>query len=537
MIQKIIKTFDCGCEWEIAINEEGTVVGVNYEPNKAPLNCPKVWELLATGKTKGVFQLETPLGQSTSKQCRPCSLEELSDVISVIRPGAGDAELDGKTLKKRYIDRKNGEEDPVPPHPLLKEILQDTQGIFLYQEQAMEASKALAGFSGVEADLLRKACGKKIPKLMAELKEKFISGCQTKSGLSKKEAEDLFSILEAGQRYSFNASHGVSYAKDAYVYTAYVKAHFPRMFFLSELEFARSTIKSTVTEARGEIIDDARNFNVEIKGPDLRLRNTKFELIGTTIHYGLCRIKGVGESKFEGLLDCIGDRRIQDMTWNELMYCLDGIASDAANNLIKAGALDFTHLTRSKMLFTLGIFRKLTSKQKEFVKDHPDMLEAINWMLQQPTGRGQMCANTRSVTKLISLKTELENPPVSFRESKARIFRWETELLGSSFTCTEVDGEEIGNCTCEEYLQNTKLDKYLIAGIITKVKKYITKGKQPGQEMAFVEFKDGTQKIDAVMFPGQWIDYQRVAYPGNKCLFTGERGKNSSFIIKKVAQL
>ncbi|MBP9778968.1 MAG: hypothetical protein KBD25_07295, partial [Rickettsiaceae bacterium] len=143
-IQKQLKRFSCGCEWEVAI-QDGEIVGVNYEPENANIHCPKVWELICSGLTKGIFQLETPLGQTTAKACHPYGVEELSDVNAIVRPGCGDAELDGKTLKQRYIDRKNGLENPEPLHPKLGNLLESTQNIGVYQESYLTISRELAG--------------------------------------------------------------------------------------------------------------------------------------------------------------------------------------------------------------------------------------------------------------------------------------------------------------------------------------------------------------------------------------------------------
>lgn len=526
-MEKRLHKFSCGCEWEVAV-ENGEMVGINYEPERAPLFCPKVWELIATGLTKGIFQLETPLGQSTAYKCKPYGIEELSDLISIIRPGTSEAELDGKNLKQRYIDRKNGLEEPDPPHPALKEILEVSYGIFITQEQAMQASKIIAGFDGVKADLLRKAAGKKSVSLMAQMKKEFIEGAIKTKVVSEEDAEKIFAIIEASQRYSFNKSHGVSYSLNAYYFSAYPKAHFPRVFFLSELVHAKTI------EDIGEVIDDARNFNIDIESPSLLEKNIEFELKGRKIHYGLSRVKGVGNSKLERLLTALDNLDINK--WSNLLYALSETSSDAAENLIKVGALDYTLLTRAKMLHELNCFLQLNAKQKKYILDFDSLEECLVGMINMGTGKGKPCFNSRSIDKMERLLQQLKNPATSFIDSKARIFEWEMNLLGFAFTCSEVD-EELSNCTCEEFIEGKDLKEYKIAGSIVRVKTIITKGKQPGQEMAFVELKDSTQKLSTVAFPSIWIENKHRLFEGNKVMIIGEKGKQSSLILKRVLQI
>lgn len=661
IVEYQLKKFDCGCEWRVAI-KDGEIIGVDYEPEKAPLNCQKVWNLLASGKTKGVFQLETPLGQSTSKKCMPYGVEELSDVISAIRPGTGDALLDGKNLKQRYIDRKNGREEPDPPHPLLREVLEGSQGIFLYQEQAMLASQVIAGFTGEEANKLRKAAGKKLPELMAKIKTEFVERAEKLGKVSKEEAELVFSIIEASQRYSFNKcltpdtevktnhgikilydvqvgdqvmtptgwanvvdkintgeqvvyrvdletksidctihhkfmcedgkvrplyeivdwayriqtknglesitnirilaikptldieidneshvyyangiatsnSHSVAYALNGIYFSAYPKAHFPRAFFLAELEYSKASLKESIMVERGKIIDDARYFGVEVEKPDLRLMNASFLLKGRKIYYGLAKIKGVGDAKFSKLAQALDGKNVADLKWLELMYYLSKTSSDAAKNLICAGAVDFTRVTRSRMVFELGIFKQLSDTQKQFILNIGNLKEGLEELTKLTPAKNTPILTKTGLNKVVKILDQYESPPTTLRETKQKIFNWELELLGSAFTCTEIDDEDLGNCTCEEFIEQKKLDEYKITGIISSVKTYITKGKQPGQEMAFVDFNDGGIKINSVVFPDTWTEYKHRLFEGNKAVFVGSRGKDNSFVIKRVLQI
>lgn len=531
-VHKYLKTFDCGCQWEVA-EKDGEIIAVNYEPEQANIRCPKIWGLISTGLTKGVFQLETPLGQNAAYQCKPIDEEELSDVISIIRPGVGDAEMDGKTLKRHYIDRKNGRDTVVPIHPSLSEILKDGYGLGLYQEDYMKIATELAGFNGGESYALLKACAKKLPELMAKFKDKFIQGCMNHARLSQEEAEVIFSIIEAGQRYSFNKSHSVAYSLNALYYSAYPKAHFPRAFFLSELEFAKTT------EDIGAVIDDALNFKVKIVKPDLRLKNASFLLENGIIHFGLGRIKSVGESKLEKLMGVLPEDL--NCGWNEMMWYLSCTSSDAAEGLISSGAIDFIGKTRTKMLYESSKFNKLNKPIQQAVKEHSGtFLEALEEVYRMGKGKGKLCTTITTLVKIEKIIGQLKNPPFSMIDPKSKLFDWENKYLGFAFTCSEVDGGDAANCTCEEFLENKTLDEYRVAVTINNVKLYTTKGKDSGREMAFIELKDKTQKLSAVVFPDIWLEFRSKLFQGNKVLATGTRGdkgRESSLLIKRVQQI
>lgn len=650
----MLKKFDCGCEWEVAI-ENDNIIAINYEPEKAPLDCPKTWQTIASGLTKGIFQLETPLGQSTAKACKPTNIEDLSDLNAIVRPGTGDAVLDGKTLKQHYIDRKNGLEEPTPLHPSLGNLLESTQNIGVYQESYMCVSKMVAGFSSEDSVAFLKCIAKKNVEKMASYKDKFIAGCISHSKMSLEDATSLFEIVEAGQRYAFNKclcpytivhtrqgprtlkevrvgthildhqdnyvkikakyknglretflytfnggsilrctpdhkiltpqgltpievayrdglqtgttfiigksdpqtietmdievdnndhvfcansvcvsnSHSISYALDAIYFGAYAKAHFPRAFFLAELVYAKDI------EEIGAVIDDSLNFNIEVCKPDLRLMNEEFTLTNRCIQYGLGRIKGCGEAKLKKLVEAIDNNNVSEMDWPQLMLCLSKTGSDAAYALIYAGALDFTLLTRTKMAFELSIFNRLNEKQQRYVVERKSLSNALTEMLEMGSGKTTLCYNKRSLAALEIVINEFNKPPKSMRDTPNQIFDWEMQYMGYAFTTSEVD-ESIANCTCHDFVEGKTLKEYTLVGTIARIKLILTKGKQPGQEMAFVEFKDSTNKVSGVMFPKQWLEYRQKLFEGNKLMFIGTRGsgnKHDSLIINRVMQL
>ena len=199
-------TFPCGCKFSLVNGDENSIV---LDPiiENINLSCSRTWDLISSGNTKGCFQLESRLGRSMSKKLKPSNIEELSALISIMRPGCLEAVRNNKTVSNHFIDKKNGEESIDYFHPSLEPILKNTYGEMVYQEQAMEIVKVIAGFDLQEADMLRKAIGKKKPEEMAKVKIKFLEGCKNINLVDDSCSLEIFNWIEKSQRYSFNKSH------------------------------------------------------------------------------------------------------------------------------------------------------------------------------------------------------------------------------------------------------------------------------------------------------------------------------------------
>ena len=296
-------TYSCGCKFPIS--EDNGITKIDFEPTIENLNldCQRTWDLISEGNTKGVFRLESRLGKQTAKKLKPENLEQLSALIAILRPGCLEALRDGKSVTNHYIDKKNGLESVDYFHPALEPILNSTYGEMIYQEQAMEIAKVIAGFNLQEADGLRKAIGKKKPEEMAKVKKKFIKGAKKLKIVTEDEAEQIFGWVEKSQRYSFNKSHSVSYAINGYL-SAYAKAHFPKVFFASYLRFAKDKIDPQM-EIK-ELVQNAVEMDIDIRPPDIRHLNRHFILKNNKVYFGLSDIKGLGYSVFEKLLNILG---------------------------------------------------------------------------------------------------------------------------------------------------------------------------------------------------------------------------------------
>ena len=277
-------SYPCGCCFDILDLDGDSPKSIVFNPDIHNLNldCSRTWSLIGDGNTKGCFQLESRLGRTMAKKLKPENIEQLSALISIMRPGCLEAIREGKSVSNHYIDRKNGLESIDYFHPSLKPILEPTYGEMIYQEQTMEIAKAIAGFDLQEADMLRKAIGKKKPEEMAKVKSKFIEGCSKSNIVNENQAEQIFGWIEKSQRYLFNKSHSVSYAINAYL-SAYAKAHFPKVFFASYLRFAKDKIDPQA-EIK-ELVQNASEMNINVNIPDIRLLNELFIIHNKEIYF------------------------------------------------------------------------------------------------------------------------------------------------------------------------------------------------------------------------------------------------------------
>lgn len=307
-------------------------------------NDEKTWKLFAEGRTKGVFQLESNLGKSWSKKLAPNNIEELSALIAIIRPGTLKSMLDGKSMTQHYVDRKHGREEVTYLHSSLEDILKPTYGVLVYQEQSMRIAEKVAGFNLQEADVLRKAIGKKKADLMNEVKKSFIAGAERVGIVSKEEAEQIFGWIEKSSRYAFNKSHSVSYAVCSY-WSAYYKAHNTKEFFLSYLYHAIE--KQDPHQEIYELVSEAKLFDIQVATPSLKNFADKFNLKDGKIFFGIKDIKSLSGKTGDAVIAAIQSvelekgKKITKFTWLEiLLYLGEKINSTAFKSLASVGFLE-----------------------------------------------------------------------------------------------------------------------------------------------------------------------------------------------------
>lgn len=201
-------TFSCGCKVKqldnIVKESDGLPpLEIDYYNLK---ECPEVWDLLGSGRTKGVFQLEKQLGRHWCKELFPENIHHLAALSAVLRPGTLESLIDGKNVTQHYCDNKNGRQEKIPIHPALEKILEDTEQMIIYQESILLIAKEIAGFTGAQADILRRGIGHKDPKILFEMEKKFLDGCEAVGKIGLNEAKTVFEIIKRSSRYLFNAS-------------------------------------------------------------------------------------------------------------------------------------------------------------------------------------------------------------------------------------------------------------------------------------------------------------------------------------------
>ena len=352
--------FKCGCEFDQ--DENGKTI---FDPDISKLNmdCQATWDIICDGNTKGVFQLESQLGRSLAAQTKPRNIAELSDLIAIMRPGCLEAIVNGKSLRMHYIDRKHKRDSIEYFHESLESILGSTYGILVYQEQAILIATEIAGFDLQEADILRKAIGKKKTDVMAQVKTSFLEKAEAKGIVTKEQAEEIFSWIEKSQRYSFNKSHSVSYAYNAYL-TAYAKAHFPHEFFTSYLKNAVGK-PDTFMEVQ-ELVNNAKIMGIHVMPPSVTKMNEEFKLIGDNPTYGMTNVKGVGSSVFLKMKADMEKNGIdpEECDWDCFLLLVSPYVNKKAFlNLILAGCFDSFKITRSKMQHQYSIIKELSKRE------------------------------------------------------------------------------------------------------------------------------------------------------------------------------
>ena len=529
--------YPCGCSFPLEQDGDHYKISFNPKIEDISLECPRTWQIISDGNTKGCFQLESRLGRSMAKKLKPENIEQLSALISIMRPGCLEAVRDGKTVSNHYIDKKNGLESVDYFHECLEPILGNTYGEMVYQEQAMEITKVVAGFDLQEADMLRKAIGKKKPEEMAKVKTKFLEGATKLGIVTIDEAEQIFGWIEKSQRYSFNKSHSVSYAVNAYL-SAYTKAHFPKIFFASYLRFAKDKIDPQA-EIK-ELVQNAHEMDIDVHTPDIRNLNELFVLKNNKIYFGLTDIKGVGKSVFDKLCDICKDIDWNSITWPELLFnVLLNINSTASKALIQSGAIKFLSKTRNSMLYEYNLVTGLTKKELEHITNvsHSikNLKQGLEFLLTMPR------INVKRKAVIMDLINSYINPPHSLEDSAEWLADCEDTLLGCAITCSKIDMYDISmtNINCREFKNTTARENLILGGEIDFINVTKTKnGKNPGAEMAFVTLTDSYGSVDSIVFfPEQYKEYKNILFPNNIIIVKGNKSKSGDGLIVEKAYI
>ena len=452
--------------------------GVDIDLSKLGLDDKKAYELLARGDSTGVFQLESAGMKRYLRELKPSKFEDIIAMVALYRPGP-------MSEIPKFIARKHGEEPVTYYEDHMENALKNTYGILVYQEQFMQISKEVCGFTGGQADTLRKAVGKKKIDLMKKMKGEFIEGAVKHSNADRGKVEAFWEHLEEFANYCFNKSHAACYALIAY-WTAYIKAHYPDAFMA-----ALMTADSDDTDRLAIEIAECRSMGIQVLGPDVNESFKDFAIVPheKKIRFGLLAVKAVGG----GAVDAVLNARKAGGKFTSILDFAKRVNARQFNkkawdSLIMTGAFD-QFGTRSDLLFNLERIQEYGSKsQKEALSGQTDLF-------------GFAGAEDMRVESSI----ELINAPKQHTD-KERL-TWERELLGLYVSAHPLDRYvkyfEEQTQPLSQIQPNTDGQKATIGGIVIDVRTIITKS---GTKMAFVKMEDKTSEGEVIIFPNLYSE-------------------------------
>lgn len=452
--------------------------GIDLDLSKLGLDDKKAYELLARGDSTGVFQLESAGMKRYLRELKPSKFEDIIAMVALYRPGP-------MSEIPKFIARKHGEEPVTYYEDHMENALKNTYGILVYQEQFMQISKEVCGFTGGQADTLRKAVGKKKIDLMKKMKGEFIEGAVKHSNADRGKVEAFWEHLEEFANYCFNKSHAACYALIAY-WTAYIKAHYPDAFMA-----ALMTADSDDTDRLAIEIAECRSMGIEVLGPDVNESFKDFAIVPheNKIRFGLLAVKAVGS----GAVDAVLNARKADGKFTSILDFAKRVNARQFNkkawdSLIMTGAFD-QFGTRSDLLFNLERIQEYGSKsQKEALSGQTDLF-------------GFAGAEDMRVESSI----ELINAPKQHTD-KERL-TWERELLGLYVSAHPLDRYikyfEEQTQPLSQVQPNTDGRKATIGGIVIDIRTIITKS---GTKMAFVKMEDKTSEGEVIIFPNLYSE-------------------------------
>jgi len=465
--------------------------------SELPLDDKKTYELFQRGDTTGVFQLESAGMKRYLRGLKPTTFEDIIAMVALYRPGP-------MQFIDSFIRRKHGEEEITYLHSGMKNSLKNTYGILVYQEQFMQISKEWCGFTGGQADTLRKAVGKKKIDLMKKVKPEFVEGAVKVGGATKEIAETFWTQLEEFANYCFNKSHAACYGLIAY-WTAYLKAHYPDAFMA-----ALMTSDHDDTDRLAIEITECKHMGISVLSPDVNESFVEFAVVPNEnkIRFGMSAVKGVGVGAVEEVLRAREDGPFTSVEDFARRVSTSKFNRKAWESLIKSGAFDDMG-DRSDLLFNLDSITSFASKlQKEAASGQTNLFGMLG---------GDDAANVQSTL-------HLQKAPVK-HDDKERLM-WERELLGLYISAHPLDRYE--TYLSEQTQPLTQLvpeyDSRMmtVGGIISTVRTIVTKS---GSKMAFVGIEDKFGEGEIIVFPNL---YEKVGAKLVQDAVIRVSGKNSA---------
>lgn len=484
------------------------VYGREIVLGEIPNDDSKTFELLQRADTTGVFQIESAGMKRYLRELKPTLFEDIIAMVALYRPGPM-AEI------PRFIKGKNDASSVTYLHESLKPILQDTYGVMVYQEQIINLLQMIAGYTPGEADLVRKAIGKKKRDIMAAEEPKFIAGCR-KQGLSEAGAKKLWAQIQPFADYSFNKAHAACYAQIAY-WTAYLKAHYPDAFMAALMTSDEDDIDRLAIE-----INECKHMGITVLTPDVNQSYVEFAVVPDKkqIRFGMAAVKGVGTGAVEEILRAREEKRFESVGDFAKRVSTRKVNRKAWESLIKAGGFDNLG-DRSDLLFNLDTILGYASKlQKEALSGQADLFGGLGEAVAIP---------------------EIKLEPAPQKHSEKERLLWERELLGLYLSAHPLDPYDdyfaeqtvpLGSITSEH-------DKkaVTVGGVITTLRQIVTKS---GSKMAFVGIEDKLAEGEIIVFPNLFEEVgsklaQDVVVRVNGKVSTTDRQGNALDGVKIIA--
>ncbi len=462
----------------------------DFDISKIPLDDKKTYKNMSDGYTLGMFQLESTGMQDLIRHLEPSNINDVIALVALFRPGPI-----GSGMVKDFIDRKKGKQAVKYPLPELKEILKETYGVILYQEQVMQIAMKLAGYSAGEADVLRRAIGKKKPEIVAKERVPFVKRA-TERGVNKKKAEEIYDLMAYFAGYGFNKSHSAAYGLIAYQ-TAYLKTNYP-VEFMSALLSSEQENTTKITK----YIDECERMGILVLPPDINLSDVSFTPSDEQIRFGLGAVKNVGNAAINSIL-----KERQNGLYKDFYDFISRIDMRKCNkkvleSLIKVGAFDQLEKNRIKLLENLPILIDWASSKKE-----------------ESSGMNSLFGKSDTEPQKPILRNVAE-------PSEKQIFLWENELLGFFLS---------GN-PLSEYKEVAKAitdisdsENAIIAGVITDITEKTTKKRT---KMAYIKIHSPLNTVSCVAFPYLYAKIESKFQIGDPVVVFGQMEEDQSGQIR-----
>jgi DNA polymerase-3 subunit alpha len=467
--------------------------GHDVDLHRLPMDDAKTFGLLSSGETAGVFQLEGAGMRRCIKELKPTSFSDITAMIALYRPGP----MEHIPI---FIKAKHGIEPIRYPHPALASILEETYGVIVYQEQVLFIVQALAGYSLGQADIFRKAMGKKIPEVMKKERRNFIAGAR-KNGFSTEVAGEVFALIEPFAGYAFNKAHATSYALIAYQ-TAYLKANYPAEY-ITALLITHSGQQEKVSSA----VTECRRLGITVLPPDINQSQASFSIErgsqgdAPAIRFGLTAIKNVGLGAIEPIISERSKggefKSIEDLCRRA---DLRGVNKRVMESLIKAGALDCLG-DRGTLLSSINRILSLAQREQRL----------------QETGQSTMFDLWGEAMPVPMPSLELEGTDVSVREKSA----WEKELLGVSLSkqLFSSDRTEPGVILCGEVDAEIAGQNVAVIGEVAAVYPLFTRERKP---FVSATLEDISGRVEVIVWPKVYATTRALWQEGNILLVKGK---------------